>query len=128
MFKVKVYVTPKAGISDPQGATIERALPALGFDGVGSIRVGRLITLEVDGVDAAVVGKDVEAMCRQLLANPIIEDYRFELEATGPFVEAMAAPEDVVVSADTPLHVAGEHAGSPWTAADPYARRQKEDE
>lgn len=128
MFKVKVYVTPKAGISDPQGATIERALPALGFEGVGSIRVGRLITLEVDGADAGVVGKDVDAMCRQLLANPIIEDYRFELENTGPFVEAMAAPEDVVVSADTPVHVAGEHAGSPWTAADPYARRQKEGE
>ena len=128
MFKVKVYVTPKAGISDPQGATIERALPALGFDGVGSIRVGRLITLEVDGADAAVVGKDVDAMCRQLLANPIIEDYRFELEASGPFAEAMAAPEDVVVSADTPLHVAGEHASSPWTAADPYAHRQEEGE
>jgi phosphoribosylformylglycinamidine synthase PurS subunit len=128
MFKVKVYVTPKAGISDPQGATIERALPALGFDGVGSIRVGRLITLEVDGADAAVVGKDVEAMCRQLLANPIIEEYRFELEASGPFAAAMAAPEDVVVSADTPLRVAGEHAGSPWTAADPYAHRQEQGE
>src|SRR5450759_3054934 len=76
MFKVKVYVTPKAGISDPQGASIERAVPSLGFDGVASIRVGRLITLEVDGADAAVVGKDVDAMCRQLLANPIIEDYR----------------------------------------------------
>jgi len=128
MFKVKVYVTPKAGISDPQGATIERALPALGFDGVQSIRVGRLITLEVDGADAVLVGKDVDAMCRQLLANPIIEDYRFELEPTGPFAEAMAASEDVVVSTDTPLHVAAEHAGSPWTAADPFAHRQEDGE
>ena len=123
MFKVKVFVTPKAGISDPQGATIERALPALGFDGVGGIRVGRFITLEVEGADSDLVGKDVDAMCRQLLANPIIEDYRFELEAVGA-----AAAEYVVVSADTPLHVAGGHAASPWTAADPYAHREEETE
>lgn len=126
MFKVKVFVTPKAGISDPQGATIERALPALGFGGVGGIRVGRFITLEVQGADPYLVGTDVDAMCRRLLANPIIEDYRFELEAAGE--SAAAASEDVVLSADTPLRVAGEHAASPWTAADPYARREEETE
>lgn len=79
MFKASVYVTPKSGISDPQGATIERALPALGFEGVERVRVGRFITLEVDGDEEEVVRRDVDDMCRRLLANPIIEDYRFEL-------------------------------------------------
>jgi len=79
MFKVSVYVTPKSGILDPQGATIERTLPALGFDGVHNIRVGRFITLDVEGDDAQVVRKNVDDMCRRLLANLIIEDYRFEV-------------------------------------------------
>lgn len=79
MYKVSVYVTPKHGVVDPQGAVIERALPALGHSGVGNIRVGRYITLEVEGVDAETVKTDVDDMCRKLLANPIIEDYRFEI-------------------------------------------------
>ncbi len=83
MFRVSVYVTPKAGILDPQGATIERTLPALGFEGVKNIRVGRFITLEVEGNDADAVRKDVDDMCRRLLANLIIEDYRFEVTAAG---------------------------------------------
>jgi phosphoribosylformylglycinamidine synthase subunit PurS len=124
MFKVAVHVTPKAGIMDPQGAVIERALPALGFEGVDAVRVGRFVTLMVDGADVEVVRKDVDAMCRQLLANPIIEDFSFELEAVGPFAEAMAAEEDIVLPADANLRVAGEHASSPWTAADPYASRE----
>ncbi|MBU2600678.1 MAG: phosphoribosylformylglycinamidine synthase subunit PurS [Actinobacteria bacterium] len=79
MFKVSVYVTPKAGILDPQGATVERALPALGFSGAIDIRVGRFITLLVEGDDESAVRADVDAMCRRLLANPIIEDYSFDL-------------------------------------------------
>lgn len=82
MFRVSVYVTPKAGILDPQGATIERTLPALGFEGVKNIRVGRFITLDVEGNDADAVRKDVDDMCRRLLANLIIEDYRFEVTAS----------------------------------------------
>jgi phosphoribosylformylglycinamidine synthase PurS subunit len=128
MFKVAVHVTPKAGIMDPQGATIERALPALGFEGVDTVRVGRFITLMVDGADADIVRKDVDAMCRQLLANPIIEDYSFALEAFGPFAEAMAAEEDIVLPADANVRVAGEHASSPWTAVDPFASREGEAE
>ena len=79
MYKVSVYVTPKAGVVDPQGAVVERALPALGHTGAGSIRVGRYITLEVAGTDPSKVRADVDDMCRRLLANPIIEDYRFEI-------------------------------------------------
>jgi phosphoribosylformylglycinamidine synthase PurS subunit len=86
VFKVSVYVTPKQGVVDPQGAVVERALPALGHTGAGNIRVGRYITLEVEGSDAEKVKADVDDMCRRLLANPIIEDYRFEVfpvERTG---------------------------------------------
>ena len=67
--KVSVLIRPKEGILDPQGQAVERALPALGFDGVTDVRVGRLVELEV--TDASEVG----AMCEKLLANPLIEDY-----------------------------------------------------
>jgi phosphoribosylformylglycinamidine synthase subunit PurS len=80
VYKVSVYVTPKAGVVDPQGAVVERALPALGHAGVTNIRVGRYITLEVPGTDPDQAKAAVDDMCRRLLANPIIEDYRFELE------------------------------------------------
>ena len=69
MPRVRVLVRPKEGILDPQGIAVERALPALGFDGVENVHVGRLIELDV--ADAG----SVDEMCRKLLANPLIEDY-----------------------------------------------------
>lgn len=69
MPRVRVLVRPKEGILDPQGVAVERALPALGFDGVTNVHVGRLIELDV--ADAA----QVDAMCQKLLVNPLIEDY-----------------------------------------------------
>ncbi len=83
MYRVSVYVTPKSGVVDPQGAVVERALPALGHAHAHSIRVGRYITLEVEGVDPEKVKADVDDMCRKLLANPIIEDYRFDISLAG---------------------------------------------
>ena len=83
MYKVSVYVTPKAGVVDPQGAAIERALPALGHSSASNIRVGRYITLDVEGTDPDEVKAEVDDMCRKLLANPIIEDYRFDVVAAG---------------------------------------------
>jgi phosphoribosylformylglycinamidine synthase len=67
--RVRVLVRPKEGILDPQGIAVERALPALGFDGVSHVHVGRLIELDVE--DAS----QVDAMCQKLLVNPLIEDY-----------------------------------------------------
>jgi phosphoribosylformylglycinamidine synthase PurS subunit len=67
--RVRVLVRPKEGILDPQGIAVERALPALGFDGVQNVHIGRLIELDV--ADAS----QVDAMCQKLLANPLIEDY-----------------------------------------------------
>jgi phosphoribosylformylglycinamidine synthase subunit PurS len=72
--RVRVLIRPKAGILDPQGQAVERALPALGFDGVRNVHVGRLIELDVDDPS------ELDAMCRRLLANPLIEDYEI-LEA-----------------------------------------------
>jgi phosphoribosylformylglycinamidine synthase len=72
-----VLVRPKAGILDPQGQAVQRALPALGFDGVRSVHVGRLIELDVD--DPA----RLDEMCERLLANPLIEDYEVILDSNG---------------------------------------------
>ena len=67
--RARVLIRPKAGILDPQGIAVERALPALGFSGVSNVHVGRLVELDVE--DAA----QLDDMCRRLLANPLIEDY-----------------------------------------------------
>ena len=67
--RARVLVRPKAGILDPQGVAVERALPALGFEGVANVHVGRMIELDVDDPSR------VEEMCERLLANPLIEDY-----------------------------------------------------
>jgi phosphoribosylformylglycinamidine synthase len=73
--KARVLVRPKAGILDPQGAAVERALPALGFDGVSAVRVGRLIELDVADPSR------LDEMCQRLLANPLIEDYEVLLDS-----------------------------------------------
>jgi phosphoribosylformylglycinamidine synthase PurS subunit len=70
--RVRVLIRPKAGILDPQGQAVERALPALGFEGVTNVHVGRLVELDVD--DPSRVGE----MCERLLANPLIEDFQIE--------------------------------------------------
>jgi phosphoribosylformylglycinamidine synthase len=70
-----VSVTLKPGIADPQGQTIEKALPALGYDGVHQVRVGKMIELELDASDADDAKRRVEEMCEKLLANPVIEAY-----------------------------------------------------
>ena len=71
--RVRVLVRPKAGILDPQGKAVEQALPALGFSGVKDVHVGRLVELDV--ADPS----QVEAMCRRLLANPLVEDFEWEV-------------------------------------------------
>ncbi len=79
--KARVHVTLKPGVLDPQGKAIAGALAALGFDGVGQVRQGKVIDLEIDGADQAEARSQVEAMCQKLLANTVIEDYAIELEA-----------------------------------------------
>jgi phosphoribosylformylglycinamidine synthase len=74
-----VLVRPKAGILDPQGEAVQSSLRHLGF-AVGDARVGRVIDLEVDEGDVGRARERVDAMCRQLLANPLIESYEIELQ------------------------------------------------
>jgi phosphoribosylformylglycinamidine synthase len=77
--KATVLVRPKSGILDPQGEAVQTSLRHLGF-AVGDARVGRLIDLEVDEDDAVRARERVDAMCRQLLTNPLIESYEIELQ------------------------------------------------
>ena len=73
-FPVLVEVRLRPGIADPQGATIQRALPALGFDGVQEVRVGKAIRFTVEASDASAAGRQADELCQRLLANPVIED------------------------------------------------------
>jgi phosphoribosylformylglycinamidine synthase PurS subunit len=77
--KATVLVRPKGGILDPQGEAVERSLRQLGFE-VGEARVGRVIDLEVDASTAEEARTQLERMCENLLANPLIESYEIELE------------------------------------------------
>jgi phosphoribosylformylglycinamidine synthase len=70
---IRVLVRPKAGILDPQGEAVKHALSALGFEGVRTVHVGRLVEMEVERSD------EVDAMCRRLLSNPTIEEYEWEV-------------------------------------------------
>jgi phosphoribosylformylglycinamidine synthase len=73
-FSVLVEVRLRPGIADPEGATIERALPALGFSGVDGVRVGKAIRFRVEAADEAEARSRVDELCRRLLTNPVIED------------------------------------------------------
>ncbi len=78
--KAKIYVTLKREVLDPQGDAVRHALEHMGFEGVKDVRVGKLIEVELDkGVDRATAGENIETMCEKLLANRVIEDFRFEL-------------------------------------------------
>jgi len=73
-FEVQVEVSLRPGIADPQGSTIERALPALGFEGVSDMRVGKSMRFRVEATDEAHARSQVEDMCARFLTNPVIED------------------------------------------------------
>jgi len=73
-FDAQVEVTLRDGISDPAGATIERSLPALGFDGVEAVRVGKSIRFQIEAPDETEARTRVAAMCERFLTNPVIED------------------------------------------------------
>lgn len=81
LFAVHVEVRLRAGISDPQGATIERSLPALGFAGVSDVRVGKSLRFVVESADEASARAEVDEMCARFLTNPVIEDATIDIVA-----------------------------------------------
>jgi phosphoribosylformylglycinamidine synthase PurS subunit len=83
-FEARVEVTHRPGIADPAGATVERALPALGYTNVTQVHIGKIIRLVVDAADADAAREEVEEMCERLLANPVIESYEVTVSALDP--------------------------------------------
>ena len=79
--KAKVHVTLKNGVLDPQGKAVQHALVSLGFDGVNEVRQGKFIEIELDDQEPEKARDNVEAMCKQLLANTVIENYAIELDS-----------------------------------------------
>ena len=77
--KARVHVTLKPGVLDPQGEAVRHALGSLGFDGVGDVRIGKVIEVELDGADPATAEGRVREMCEKLLANTVIENYAVEI-------------------------------------------------
>lgn len=82
-FDVQVETRPRAGIADPEGATIERSLPALGFDGIEGVRVGKSIRFSVEAGDESEARRKVEDICARFLTNPVIEDSSITVTETA---------------------------------------------
>jgi phosphoribosylformylglycinamidine synthase len=78
--KARIVITLKPGVLDPQGKAISQSLASLGFRGVKQVRLGRYIEIELSGNSKDELHQELEEMCRRLLANPVTEQYRFELE------------------------------------------------
>ncbi len=79
--KARVTITLKPGLLDVQGKTIKSALDTLGFKGVKGVRMGKYVEIELNGTRTAAAKKEVERMCRKLLANPVVETYRIDVKA-----------------------------------------------
>jgi phosphoribosylformylglycinamidine synthase len=77
--KIKVFVTPKKNVLDPQGAAVGHALESLGLKGLKGTRVGKVIELEVEGADSPQLRAQLDKLCKDLLSNPVIEDYQYEI-------------------------------------------------
>ena len=80
MHLAKIYVTLKPTVNDPQGLTVKGGLRMLGFDNIQSVRVGKYMEVRLEEKNGSKAEEEVREMCRKLLANPVIEDFRFELE------------------------------------------------
>ena len=78
-YLARIYVTPRADVLDPQGTAVGNALHSLGFDEVGEVRIGRYLEVELKGEDRSAAETRLRAMCEKLLANPVVEDFSFEI-------------------------------------------------
>ncbi len=78
--KAKIVITPKKAVLDPQGKTVQNALAHIGYSGIGSVHVGKSLEIELTGADKETARKQIDDACHKILSNPVIEDYRFEIE------------------------------------------------
>ena len=78
--KAKIIITPKKAVLDPQGKTVQSALARMGYTEVGDVHVGKYIEIELTGADKSAAQKQINDACHKILSNPVIEDYRFEIE------------------------------------------------
>ena len=108
--KAKIHVTLKQGILDPQGKAIEHALDSLGFKNAGNVRVGKYMEVDVDEKDKVKAEAEVKAMCEKLLANTIVEEYRYELRSAD--VKRVLRRQEVL-PAPTAQHSLSQHSAPP---------------
>lgn len=80
VMKAKIIVMPKKAVVDPQGKTVQSALAHMGYAGVGAVHVGKYLEIEIAATDKEAVRKQIDEACHKILSNPVIEDYRFEIE------------------------------------------------
>ena len=80
MLKAEIFVTLKSTVADPQGLTIKHALESLGYKDLADVRMGKLVTIKLNFKDKKRAHKEINQMCKKLLANPIIEDYHFKIK------------------------------------------------
>ena len=78
--KAKIIITPKKAVLDPQGKTVQNALEHMGYSGIGAVHVGKYLEIELAGADKEAARKQMDEACHKFLSNPVIEDYRLEIE------------------------------------------------
>jgi phosphoribosylformylglycinamidine synthase len=78
--KAKIIITPKKAVVDPQGKTVQSALAQMGYTGIGAVHVGKYLEVELTGADKETARQQLDAACHKFLSNPIIEDYKLEIE------------------------------------------------
>jgi phosphoribosylformylglycinamidine synthase len=78
--KAKIVITPKKAVVDPQGKTVQNALVQMGYTAIGAVHVGKYLEIELTGADRETARRQVDEACHKILSNPVIEDYRFEIE------------------------------------------------
>ena len=78
--KAKIIITPKKAVLDPQGKTVQTALAQMGYNGIGAVHVGKYLEIELTGADKETAQRQINDACHKILSNPVIEDYRFEIE------------------------------------------------
>ena len=80
IMKAKIIITPKKAVVDPQGKTVQGALEHMGYKSIGAVHVGKYLEIEMNGSDKEAARRQIDDACHKILSNPVIEDYRFEIE------------------------------------------------